>query len=293
MAGAGYPTEGVPYDDSHNGSYDVFVSKLNSNLSSLSASTFIGGGSDDYGFSIALDGSGNVYVTGYAQAGYPITSGAYDESHNGGWDVFVSKLDSKLSTNTTTSSTTTTTAPPSPTTAPPSPTTAPQASTTTVDPNATTTTTVKSTTTIFSPGTTTINPGTTTVSPGTTTSPVLTTTTTTKKCLAKKIYGDDSKEAELMRQIRDNVLSRTLEGREIIKLYYEWSPAVVKMMEDDEEFNEYLEEVFNEVLQLIKVEIIKQHSELSSVKVKGMEEDEFKEYAEEVFDEVLQSIREE
>ena len=94
-----YPTTTGAYDTTQNGNKDVFVSKFNSALTSLSASTFIGGGNNDEGWAITLDSSGNVYITGYtndATTDYPITAGAYDTTHNGLDDVFVSKFNSAL-----------------------------------------------------------------------------------------------------------------------------------------------------------------------------------------------------
>ncbi len=97
--GIGYPTTSGAYNETFNGNIDVFVSKLNSDLSILSASTLIGGSESDISYSLRLDSSGNVYITGETYSSYyPSTAGAYDPSHNGSYDAFVSKFTSDLST---------------------------------------------------------------------------------------------------------------------------------------------------------------------------------------------------
>ncbi|GIV43705.1 MAG: hypothetical protein KatS3mg035_0828 [Bacteroidia bacterium] len=75
--------------------YDVFVTKLNSTGTALVYSTYIGGSSLDEGRSIAIDGSGNAYVTGRTgSTDYDITAGAFQTTYGGGYsDVFVTKLD--------------------------------------------------------------------------------------------------------------------------------------------------------------------------------------------------------
>jgi hypothetical protein len=57
-------------------------------------STYLGGGADyDAGFGIAVDGSGNAYVTGWTTSpNFPVTTGAYQTIKGGNKDAFVIKL---------------------------------------------------------------------------------------------------------------------------------------------------------------------------------------------------------
>ncbi len=91
--------------------------------------------------------------------------------------------------------------------------------------------------------------------PTTTTTLPSTTTIPDGPCPARRIYGDAAEETELLRQFRDGVLSRTVEGREIIKLYYLWSPVIVKAMEDDTELQQWLKEIIDRVLPMIEREV--------------------------------------
>jgi hypothetical protein len=76
------------------GSYDVFVTKLNASGSGLVYSTYIGGSGEDRGYGIAVDGSGNAYVTGKTSStNYDVTAGAFQTTNGGSPDVFVTKLD--------------------------------------------------------------------------------------------------------------------------------------------------------------------------------------------------------
>ena len=71
----------------------------------------------------------------------------------------------------------------------------------------------------------------------------------TWRCLR---MSEHSEQVELLRYFRDNVLSQTPEGRELIKLYYLWSPAVMAAMEKDEEFKEEVKQMINAVLPMIE-----------------------------------------
>jgi hypothetical protein len=59
----------------------------------LAYSTYLGGGADDQGNDIAVDASGNAYVTGVAgSTDFPTTPGAFQATKPGSGDAFVTKL---------------------------------------------------------------------------------------------------------------------------------------------------------------------------------------------------------
>ncbi|MCS7189640.1 MAG: SBBP repeat-containing protein [Bacteroidia bacterium] len=73
---------------------DVFVAKFSADGKALLYSTYLGGVDWDEGYSIAVDISGQAYVTGRtASPDYPVTAGAFQTVQIGrSWDVFVTKL---------------------------------------------------------------------------------------------------------------------------------------------------------------------------------------------------------
>ena len=89
----GYPTTPGVFNSSNSG-YGVYVSKLNSTGTALLYSTFVGGGKPR---AITVDNLGYAYITGSSGSGFPTTPGAYDQTFNGGDDVFVTKLDTNAS----------------------------------------------------------------------------------------------------------------------------------------------------------------------------------------------------
>jgi hypothetical protein len=79
-------------DLSHNGYTDAFVAKVNPSGTALVYAGFLGGWDNDYGYGIAVDASGNAYVTGWTWSrDFPAVVGP-DTSHNGGRDAFVAKV---------------------------------------------------------------------------------------------------------------------------------------------------------------------------------------------------------
>ena len=74
----------------------------------------------------------------------------------------------------------------------------------------------------------------------------------TQPCVSEEIYGDHSDETELLRKFRDDVLSKTPAGQEIISLYYQWSPTIVKAMREDKRFTATVKTLLDGVLPMIE-----------------------------------------
>lgn len=97
-----FPVVGT--DTGKNGAenYDVFVTKLSTGFPiGFTYSTYIGGSGDDYGYGIAVDGSGSAYITGYTKSSdFPVVEMVTDvgdlplvaSTLRGTRDAFVVKL---------------------------------------------------------------------------------------------------------------------------------------------------------------------------------------------------------
>lgn len=81
-----------PYQSGYAGNRDVFVAKFNAAGSALIYSTYLGGSDIEHGRKIALDNSGNVYITGGTYSINFPTLNPYQGNIAGNCDVFVAKL---------------------------------------------------------------------------------------------------------------------------------------------------------------------------------------------------------
>lgn len=91
---ANFPTTTGAVQGTKSGLQDGIVVKLNSSLTALVFSTFLGGSNNDAAYGMKLDGSYNVYVTGgTASSNFPTTAGTlYPSYRGGGTDGFIAKI---------------------------------------------------------------------------------------------------------------------------------------------------------------------------------------------------------
>lgn len=90
---ADFPTTAGAFQTAIAGNTDAFVTKLNDTGTALSYSTYLGGSGDDRGEGVAIDHTGNAYVTGVTRSpDFPTTPDAFQTTFNGSDDAFVTKL---------------------------------------------------------------------------------------------------------------------------------------------------------------------------------------------------------
>ena len=110
------------------------------------------------------------------------------------------------------------------------------------------TTSVSSTTTSIQPTT-----STTSITITSSTIPVSTTTTTIgRMCAAEYLLKDEQESLNVLRDFRDDVLMKSDAGRKYVKLYYEWSPQVIVLIESDPVLRENLKLYLHSIIPSIK-----------------------------------------
>ena len=79
----GLPHSPGAYQTTNGSGNDAFVTKFDSGRN-LVYSTYLGGNGTDYGYDIAVDDTGNVYITGNTPSdNFPTTAGAYQTANAG------------------------------------------------------------------------------------------------------------------------------------------------------------------------------------------------------------------
>ena len=92
VTGASYSTwQGTtPPEPAYSGDYDAFAAQLDPS-GDLTWNAFLGAGSEDVGFGVGVDASGDVFVTGHSNTSWQGTT-APQRAYSGNFDAFVAKL---------------------------------------------------------------------------------------------------------------------------------------------------------------------------------------------------------
>ncbi len=103
-----FPTSSGAYSESYNGGVgygeggDVFITHMDASLTSVIASTYLGGSNYEIARHAVIDEHGRIWVCGLtASSDYPFTPGAYDSTYGGGTghdggDMYISCLSPEL-----------------------------------------------------------------------------------------------------------------------------------------------------------------------------------------------------
>ncbi len=89
-----FPVNNLGYDNTHNGGEDIFVSRLSPDGTALLWGTFLGDTGDERALEVTLDADDNPIITGRTTStSFPVSSWAYDQTHNGGTDAILARFD--------------------------------------------------------------------------------------------------------------------------------------------------------------------------------------------------------
>jgi Beta-propeller repeat/IPT/TIG domain len=87
-----FPVSGGPDLTFNGGIFDAFIVKVNADGKALGYCGYIGGAIDDYGYGVAVDGSGNAYITGQTYSGATFPAVVGPNLPGTGWNIFVAKV---------------------------------------------------------------------------------------------------------------------------------------------------------------------------------------------------------
>ncbi len=92
-----------PYDDSHNGGWDVFIAKISGDGSSYDYSSFFGGSGDDFGKSGIGLLDGTLLFAGESKketqtAKFPTSDSPFQKVNKGGFDLFLAQMGAEVVT---------------------------------------------------------------------------------------------------------------------------------------------------------------------------------------------------
>lgn len=102
VMGVGYPTTLGAFQTNYGGGVvggnfgmdcDISISKFSATGTNLIYSTYIGGSGNEMPHSLVVDNNNNLILSGKSTSiNYPTTTNSYDTSHNGNFDLIISKL---------------------------------------------------------------------------------------------------------------------------------------------------------------------------------------------------------
>ena len=75
-----FPITSGAYSEEHNGNSDLFVTKMNNDLTEVLASTYIGGSNNEEARGIEIDQNSNIFVCGITESSdFPVTTNALQD----------------------------------------------------------------------------------------------------------------------------------------------------------------------------------------------------------------------